>query len=250
MKPWLKNSNDPLFNEFYTTREQCEVIFDEMIPIINEQTNKDKITVCCPCDSEQSEIPKYLAEHTNWLIDYFGDLDMNSEEARERMFNADVIITNPPFKLSEWRPFAEWLIANKKQFFIFGPILAHRNKKLLKLITQHTMTFKPKNHKANMYNYKCPDGSLQRIALTQYYTTYKVPIYEYKYRPINDIQYFNNIPVYDRVNNIPPNYNDWMYVPVTSIVYLQPVEIDETKKDVPNKYVRVCVRRKINNEVV
>lgn len=107
------------------------------------------------------------------------------------------------------------------------------------------MLYRPKNHKANMYNYKCPDGSLQRVALTIFYTTYKVPIYEYKYRPVNDVQYFNNIPVYDRVNNIPLDYTGWMYVPVTSITYLQPVEIDDNiNSNIPNKYVRVCVRRK------
>lgn len=245
MKPWQKNSNNPLFNEFYTTREQCKIIFDEMIPIINEQTNKDKINVCCPCDDEQSEIPKYLAEHTNWSIDYFGDLDINSKEARERMFNADVIITNPPFKMSEWRPFVEWLITNKKQFFIFGPILMSRSKKLLKLVTDNTTWFRPRTSKSNMYNYKRPDGSKQRVATTIFYTTYKVQIYEYKYKPIDNVQYFNGIPIYDRVNNIPLDYTGWMYVPVTSIAYLQPCEIDDTiNSDIPNKFVRVCVRRK------
>ena len=244
MKPWLKNSNDPTFNEFYTTREQCEIIFDEMIPIINEQTNKDKITVCCPCDDEQSEIPKYLLEHTNWTIDYFGDLDMNSEEARERMLKADVIITNPPFKLSEWRPFVEWLIANKKQFFIFGPILMSRNKKLIKLMTENTMLFQPKLHKSDMYYYNTPNGTLQRVAATRFYTSFKVPVYDYKYRPAKDEQYYEGIPVYDKVRNVPKDYYDWMYVPVTAPMYLQPCEIDATKKDVPNKFVRVCVRRK------
>lgn len=245
MKPWQKNSNDPLFNEFYTTKEQCELIFDEMIPIINEQTNKDKITVCCPCDGEQSEIPKYLAEHTNWAIDYFGDLDMNSEEARERMFNADVIITNPPFKMSEWRPFVEWLITNKKQFFIFGPLLQTHSRKILKYITEHVMIYQPKK-RSNMYMYNRPDGS-QKPVLTVFYTSYKVPVHEYNYKPIDKTQYYNGIPVYDRCNNIPPDYTDWMYVPITSLHYLQPFEIDSTKIDVPGKYVRVCLRRKIND---
>lgn len=244
MKPWEKSSKDPSFNEFYTTKELCEIIFDEMIPIINEQTNKDKISVCCPCDTEQSEIPKYLLEHTNWSINYFGDLDMNSKEARERMLNADVIITNPPFKMSEWRPFVEWLITNKKRFFIFGPILMSSNKKLLKLVSDNTIWFRPRTSKSNMYNYNIPDGSKQRVATTFFYTTYNVPIYKYKYKPINENQFYNGIPVYDRVNNIPPDYNGWMYVPVTSITYLQPVEIDVTKPNVPNKFVRVCVKRK------
>ena len=243
MKPWLKNSNDSTFNEFYTTREQCELVFDEIIPIINEQTNKDKITVCCPCDGEQSEIPKYLFEHTNWAIDYFGDLDMNSEVARERMLNADVIITNPPFKMSEWRPFVEWLITNKKQFFIWGPLFQCGNFKLLKLILDYGMLYKPKNTNYHMYMYNRPDGS-QKAANTEFYTSYKVPVYEYNYKPIDEIQYYNGIPVYDKTRNIPPDYMDWMYVPITSLLYLQPFEIDSTKRGVPGKYVRVCVKRK------
>ena len=246
MKPWKKYINDPLFNEFYTTREQCELIFDEMIPIINEQTNKDKITVCCPCDGEQSEIPKYLVEHTNWLIDYFGDLDMNGKEARERMFNADAIITNPPFKMNEWRPFVEWLITNKKQFFIFGPLLTTGNQKLLKFTLDYAMIYKPKNCNSNVYTYNRPDGS-QKTAITEFYTSYKVPIYEYNYKPIDEVQYYNGIPVYDRRCNIPPDYTGWMYVPITTLHYLQPFEIDGNTRGVPGKYVRVLLRRKINN---
>lgn len=243
MKSQLKNSNDPLFNEFYTTREQCEIIFDEMIPIINEQTNKDKITVCCPCDGEQSEIPKYLAEHTNWSIDYFGDLDMNGEEAHERMLNADVIITNPPFRLREWRPFVEWLIANKKQFFIWGPLLQTGSIKLLQFVTSNSMMYMSIKNKSNIWLYNRPDGS-QKPAITYFYTTYKVPVYEYKYKPTTENQFYNGIPVYDKVNNIPLNYDGWMYVPSTSLIYLQPFEIDITKHGVPNKYVRRCIKRK------
>ena len=241
MKPWLKNSNDPLFNELYTTREQCEIIFDEMIPIINEQTNKDKISVCCPCDGEQSEIPKYLAEHTNWSIDYFGDLDMNSEEARERMLNADVIITNPPFRLREWRPFVEWLMTNKKHFFIWGPLLTSSN--LLKYVAEHAYIYLNKEHKHNVWMYDLPDGS-QKPAITFFYTSYKVTKVEYKYEPAKKEQYYEGIPVYDKLNNIPPDYMDWMYVTCTSLSYLQPFEVDDTKLRVPGKYVRVCVRRR------
>lgn len=243
MKPWLKNSNDPLFNEFYTTRDQCEIIFNEMIPIINEQTHKDKISVCCPCDGEQSEIPKYLFEHTNWSIDYFGDLDVNSKEARERMLNADVIITNPPFKMSEWRPFVEWLITNKKRFFIWGPLISQSSQKTLKLILDHGMIYRPKGHKANVWLYNCPNNK-QKAAKTFFYTSYKVPIYDYKYKHVDEVQYYNNLPVYDKLHNIPPNYMDWMYVTATSISYLQPFEIDITKRGVPGKYIRFCIKRR------
>lgn len=243
MKTWKKDINSPTFNEFYTTKEQCEIIFDEMIPIINEQTNKDKISVCCPCDGEQSEIPKYLAEHTNWSIDYFGDLDMNSEDARERMLNADVIITNPPFKMKEWKPFITWLITNKKNFFIWGPLLQTGSRKLLKFVVNNAYIYINKEHKHNVWMYNRPDGS-QKPAVTYFYTSYKVHKYEYKYEPAKEEQYYEGIPVYDKLKNIPKDYNDWMYVPVTSLGYLQPFEIDDTKRGVPGKYIRVCVRRK------
>ena len=83
------------------------------------------------------------------------------------------------------------------------------------------MFYSPKIHKSNIFEYNRPDGTKKRVAITSYYTTYKVPIYDYKYKPAKEEQYYNKIPVYDRVNNIPPNYMDWMYVPITSLHYLQ-----------------------------
>lgn len=88
-----------------------------------------------------------------------------------------------------------------------------------------------------------PDGT-QKPATTFFYTSYKVPIYKYEYKHANKTQYYEGIPVYDRVKNIPPDYMDWMYVPATSILYLQPCDIDDTKKGVPGKYVRFCIKRK------
>lgn len=187
--------------------------------------------------------PKYLREHSDWEVDYFGDLDVNGEEARERMLKADVIITNPPFKMNVWRPFITWLIENKKQFFIFGSYL---QKYLVKYVMEHANIFAPKMYKSNMFNFNRPDGTQQRVALTIFYTSFKVPKYKYKYRPAKEEQFYEGIPVYDRVNNVPPDYMGWMYVPITSLCYLQPVEIDKEKTvaGVPGKYIRVCVRRR------
>lgn len=244
MMPWEKTSKNPLFNEFYTTRETCEIIFSEMIDIINEQSNNKQLKVCCPCDSEKSEIPKYLIEHTNWEVDYFSDLDVNGEEARNIMLEADIIITNPPFDIKIWRPFVKWLIENKKQFFIFGPILQSGSRKLLKLISENSYIFSPNKCRSNMYTYNRPDGS-QKYAATIFYTSYKVSHLDYTYRKSKEpIETYNGVPVYNRLNNIPKDYMDWMYVPITSLHYLQPFEMDETKPKVPGKYVRIYLRRK------
>lgn len=243
MKPWQKNSSDSAFNEFYTTKEQCDIIFSEMVPIIYQQNDCKPLKVCCPCDGEQSEIVKYFKLFCpDWELDYFGDLDFNSEEARERMLKADVIITNPPYRMKEWKPFIKWLITNKKQFFIWGPLLSCSSK-LLKYVTEHAYIYIHKHHKHNVWMYNRPDGS-QKSAITFFYTSYKVPILEYKYKPAKEEQSYNNIPVYDRLYNIPLDYMEWMYVPITSIGYLQPFEIDGTKSMVPGKYARVCLRRR------
>lgn len=243
MKPWQKDSSDPVFNEFYTTKEQCDIILFDAINMIYKQTKNKKIKVCCPCDGKQSEIVKYLQIFCDWEIDYFDDLDFNSEEARERMLKADVIITNPPFKMKEWKPFIEWLITNKKNFFIWGPLLQSGSFKLLKFVIDNAYIYRNKEHKNNVWMYNRPDGS-QKPAITFFYTSYKVPKYEYKYEPAKEEQYYEGIPVYDKLKNIPKDYNDWMYVTATSISYLQPLEIDDTKRGVPGKYIRVCVRRK------
>lgn len=244
MKPWQKDSSGPTFNEFYTTAEQCDIIFSEMIPIMHKENDCKPLKVCCPCDGEQSEIVKYFKLNCpDWDIDYFNDLDFNNEEARDRMLKADVIITNPPFKMKEWRPFVEWLIANNKKFFIWGPLLQSSSQKLLKYVTDHAYIYSNKEHKCNTWAYNRPDGT-QKPAITFFYTSYKVPILEYKYKPAKKEQSYNNIPVYDRTCNIPLDYMGWMYVPSTSIAYLQPFEVDDTKRGVPGKYVRVCLRRK------
>lgn len=243
MKTWQKDRNSPTFNEFYTTKEQCDIILFDAINMIYKQTKNKKIKVCCPCDGKQSEIVKYLQIFCDWEIDYFDDLDFNSEEARERMLKADVIITNPPFKMKEWKPFIEWLITNKKNFFIWGPLLQTGSRKLLKFVIDNAYIYRNKEHKNNVWMYNRPDGS-QKPATTFFYTSYKVPKIEYKYEPAKEEQYYEGIPVYDKTKNIPKDYNDWMYVPVTSIGYLQPFEVDDTKRGVPGKYIRVCVRRK------
>lgn len=244
MKPWEKNRNCPTFNEFYTTKYQCDIIFADVIPIIYKQNSCKSLKVCCPCDGEQSEIVKHFKLICpDWELDYFDDLDVNSEEARERMLKADVIITNPPFSMKVWRPFIEWLITNNKKFFLWGPITQGGAMKLLKLIMDNAYIYRNTAHKANTWMYNRPDG-LQKPAATIFYTSYKVPIYEYNYKQAKEEQYYEGIPVYDKTKNIPKDYTGWMYVPITSLGYLQPVEVDSTKRGVPGKYIRVCLRRR------
>lgn len=244
-KPWEKTSKDPTFNEFYTLYESCELIFRDLLPIINEQTKtkSNKLTVCCPCDSEKSNIVKWLQNNTNWNITYFGDKDVNSEESRNIMLEADVIITNPPFSMRVWKPFMTWLITNKKNFFIFGPLLQSSPFKLDKLIYEHSYIYTVKNHKSNMWEYNTINDGRQ-YATTIYYTSYNIPYLDYDYKESKQpIELYEGIPVYNKTKNIPKDYKGWMYVPITSISYIKDFELDDTKTRVPGKYVRYCIRR-------
>lgn len=244
-KPFEKDSNSDTFNEFYTLYESCELIFRDLLPIINEQTKtkNNTLTVCCPCDSEKSNIVKWLQDNTYWNIIYFGDKDVNSEEARNIMLEADVIITNPPFSMRVWKPFMTWLITNKKNFFIFGPLLQTNSFKLAKLVYGHSYIYTVKNHKSNMWEYNTINDGRQ-YAATIYYTSYNVPYLDYDYKESKQpIELYEGIPVYNKTKNIPKNYKGWMYVPVTSVSYIKDFELNDTKKGVPGKHVRYCIRR-------
>ena len=244
-KPWEKISSLKAFNEFYTLYESCELIFRDLLPIINEQTKpkNDTITVCCPCDSEKSNIVKWLQDNTSWNIIYFGDKDVNSEEARSIMIEADIIITNPPFSMNVWKPFMTWLIENKKKFFVFGPIIQSGSLKLAKNIYKHSYLYTVKNHKSIMWEYDTIHDGRQQ-ANTIFYTNYDVPYLDYEYKePSKPIETYEGIPVFDYTKNIPKDYYDWMYVPCTSPRYIKHFELDDTKRGVPGKYSRYCIRR-------
>jgi hypothetical protein len=244
LKSWEKDRNSKTFNEFYTLYKNCELIFRDLLSIIEKQTkNNSKLTVCCPCDSEKSNIVKWLQDNTDWNIIYFGDKDVNGEEARNIMLEADVIITNPPFSMRVWRPFMTWLIANKKNFFIFGPILQSNCLSLAKLVYEHSYVYTIPSHKAIMWEYETLNDGHQ-YANTLFYTCYDVPYLDYEYKqPTEHIETYEGIPVYNRTNAIPKDYKGWMYVPCTSIRYIKHFELDDTKLRVPGKFTRYCIRR-------
>ena len=95
------------FNEFYTLYEEAEIV---LRPIFDKF--KDK-RICCPCDSDDSNIVKWLKDNGCDVIN-FSNLDVNSEEARTIMQECDFVITNPPFSLKIFIPFIKYLIDAKK----------------------------------------------------------------------------------------------------------------------------------------
>lgn len=244
-KTFEKDRNSKSFNEFYTLYESCELIFRDLLPIIEKQTKKNnrKLTVCCPCDSEKSNIVKWLQDNTDWNIIYFADKDVNSEEARNIMLESDVIITNPPYSMRVWRPFMTWLIANKKNFFVFGPIIQTDARTFVKFVYEHSYIYTVPSHKSNMWEYDTIDDG-RKFAPTLYYTSYDVPYLDYEYRePSEPVELYEGIPVFNKTKNIHKDYTGWMYVPCTSVAYIKDLEVDDTKRSVPGKYYRLCIRR-------
>lgn len=171
---------------------------------------------------------------------------MNSEEAKQLMLRADLVITNPPFSKDNWAPFFIWLNdeyvdKHNKNYFIFGPmiIIKKTDKSLLKKVKY---VYGNKNIKDGSRPYKRPDGSIKKVA-TNFYCSWKVPHMNLK--EVTD-EYYNGIPVYDRAINVPDDYYDWMYVPNTFIryIYLEDYEIDYEDEGVPGAFYRIKIKKK------
>ena len=237
MKSWEKDKNDPTLNEFYTLYEQAELVLS---PLKEHFMNK---RIVCPCDTEESNIVKWLRDNTNSEV-ISSSIDVNSEEARELMLTADMIVTNPPFSLKVFSPFFKWLYDNNKDYFIWGPLLVCSGGGSLGLYPYIKYLYKPikGNH---VYMYDRPDG-LKKPASTAFYTSIDVPYLDYDYKPAKEQEFFEGIPVFNKTRNIPKDYYDWMWVPVTAMPMIKYYEI--SKSGGPNgHFIRLLIRR-INND--
>ena len=232
MKPWEKNKNNPTFNEFYTLYEQAEQVLS---PLKEHFMNK---RIVCPCDTEESNIVKWLRDNTNSEV-IASSIDVNSKEARELMLTADIIVTNPPFSLNVFSSFFKWLYDNNKDYLIWGPLLLCNNKSL-GCVPYIKYIYIP--IKCNVYTYARPDGS-EKTAATTFYTSIDVPYLNYDYKPAKEQEFFEGIPVFNRTQNIPKDYYDWMWVPATAIRMIKYYEVQ--KSGAPNNhFVRLLIRRK------
>lgn len=249
MKSWEKNKENKNFNEFYTLYEECEKIFR---PIIDQLQNKH---IHCPCDDENSNIVKWLKENTSSYITYSGlpDIDMNSEKAKELMLKADMVITNPPFSMKYWKPFFIWLNdiyvkQYNKDYFIFGPVNSSASwyDSKSKLFEKVIYIYSLEGSRFLVRPYATKEDGL-KCAGTMWYTSLKCKPLSLKYKPSKKPQeYYENIPVYNRSEHVPPEYDDWMYVPCTYLRFIDlgAYEIDYDDKGVPEKYIRLKIRKK------
>lgn len=182
MKPWEKNGKGLTFNEFYTLYEEA----DKFLTPYLEHINKAKI-IYCPCDSEESNIVKWLKEHCTAKIEYQHEKDFNSDEVRAEMLKTDIVITNPPFSSKQLNPFVRWLLDNNKDFILWCPNDGRFFNEVYYFDFQ----------KQNMHPYITKQGEV-KYAMSRVMSTFRVlhnfkPKKEYdtSYMPYTALWYFN-----------------------------------------------------------
>lgn len=207
MKPWEKDSSDPTFNEFYTLYDEA----DKFLTPYLEHISKAK-TIYCPCDSEESNIIKWLKEHCTAKIEYQHEKDFNSEEIRAKMLKADIIITNPPFSSKAFNPFVRWLLDNKKDFILWSP----NNGRFFNEVYYFDF------HRGNMHPYLTQRGDI-KYAMSKVMSNFRV------------------------LHNLTPTKKyDTSHMPYTAIWYFNKDEYELLDGDVgyPGEYARCALRRK------
>jgi len=110
------NPND----EFYSTPEFVEDFFDKLFCDPRVKPMLKGAIVCCPCDTDESEFPKWLRSHQEELgikevwnfVDYYN----------AKVLEADFIITNPPFhRVTDW---LRWLCRRGKKWAVVRGIVS------------------------------------------------------------------------------------------------------------------------------
>ena len=245
----LRNKND----EFYTTRESVEDIFNNII--IDKEQFRDKI-VYCPCDTDESEFVKYFKENKENL--HLKDFIYTSNDFRdnEEIFNkSDIIITNPPFSLLIRYLYP--LIRNKK-FFIYCHISTLSipikediiNKKVFK-INSNTINNTFKNENCDYTSIPTAFLTNMNIRELKNLSLYK------KYNPDTAVfceQVNEKILFIDKLKNIPIDYQGVIAVPETIYCenYLDRFEVIpfiESDKYNKRHYREYSVRPIINNKL-
>ena len=245
------------YDEYYTRYEHVKNIFERYIP--NEEL-KDKI-IYCPCDSDESNFVIYLKEHKNDI--QYKELIYTSDDFNTHLDlfeKCDIIITNPPFSkiIKEFIP-----ILNKvnKKFFILGSMVTLHNYALRLKSNVKFVRVPPQD----AFSFIMPeDSNLPNNPLYIYISNMNINNY-YK-EPKFDKEEKNMVHVirnsdgkkfkhYSRINNIPLDEHDEIYVPSTVLLehnrkYFDIIELGNKTKytfeDGKIRYTRIIVKRKIS----
>ena len=170
----------------------------------------------------------------NELAELKGDGDFRSEECLELLYEADIVVTNPPFSL--FREYVSTLIDNNKQFIIIGNVNAIAYKEIFPLLKDDKMWIGASIHSGDRAFYVPDDYPMKasgcgidedgrrfiRVKGVRWYTNLDMKlrhdelILVKKYNPEEYPKYEN----YDAIEvsktaDIPCDYDGVMGVPIT-----------------------------------
>lgn len=170
----------------------------------------------------------------NELAELKGDGDFRSEECLELLYEADIVVTNPPFSL--FREYVSTLIDNNKQFIIIGNVNAIAYKEIFPLLKDDKMWIGASIHSGDRAFYVPDDYPMKasgcgidedgrrfiRVKGVRWYTNLDMKlrhdelILVKKYNPEDYPKYenFDAIEV-SKTADIPCDYPGVMGVPIT-----------------------------------
>lgn len=227
-------------DEFYTRYEDVKIECD------NYRSHFFNKIIYCNCDTVNSAFVRYFSELKDkglirdiWFSGGLGGADFRSPESIERLKQADLIITNPPFSL--FRDFMDLLIQYDKKFLVIGNFNAVKYKNIFPLIKENKLWIgtRPFGGAISMI-FNVPDEKqliesgkhyimLGGKAMAQIPATWFTNLYHAKQKPLilskryhgNESMYpkYDNADVInvDRKTNIPIDYYGVMGIPITFI---------------------------------
>lgn len=227
-------------DEYYTQYEDIE---NELKHYINHFNGAK---VYCNCDSENSAFVKFFKDNSSKLNIKslsFSCNDFRSDESIDKLKEADIVVTNPPFSL--FREYVAQLMKYGKKFLIIGNQNALSYKEVFSLIKQNrlwlgyysgNMSFKvpgyyePKKTRFWVDQFGQKWRSLGNVCWFTNLETEKQHVFlklEKKYNPIDYPKYDN----YDAINvnkiaDIPVDYEGEMGVPITFLNKYNPEQFE------------------------
>lgn len=235
-------------DEYYTPKETVEFIFEKLI---GYEFIKDKI-IYCPCDGEQSEFVKYLKENKDKLK--YKDFWYTSDDFNthiDLIKNADLVITNPPFSKIRKEYFPLMKKYAKNYLFFHTPInlpiylkedvFIYRSDHNLYVVPFDDIRKPARGTKNKVYintifvsSFKCNQLRKHRFPQKTYAELYKDK--EPVWFEINDNEKILNI---DKITDIPIDYNEPMFVPVTILYDYFKQYFDITELNIKRPLIRV-----------
>lgn len=215
-------------DEYYTIYEEVGYIFEHLT---EDFTNK---IIYCPFDSDESNFVKYIKLHKDKLK--YKDLWYTSDDwysHLDLMRKADYIISNPPFSnlinYYDGNPIGKnnkdkqpGILKIMKEFnckfFLFGSNLSIHSYKVILFNTS------VKFYGRKFINFIRPDGTLQSHCSVHYITNMNN---SFETNKLNLTKSYKELNTYiaktieddglfiKRLKDIPYDYDDWMFVPIT-----------------------------------